>query len=72
MLLLLLVAGVVWFSLKVELGGRTLWERVLDLASGSDAAGIEDGSGPPMEEISDQERKALDRLLQEESARPPR
>ncbi len=61
---LLLLAAATWFSVKVELGGQTLWERFLASFAGQAACA---GMQPPMEDVTDEDRRHLDELIKQHS-----
>ncbi|MBM4319974.1 MAG: hypothetical protein FJ125_08420 [Deltaproteobacteria bacterium] len=63
LLLVLALLAFAWVSWRVEFGGRTLWERASGLA-GPGSSNVDPATdGPPMEQLSDDDRKALDDLV---------
>ncbi|MDY0060715.1 MAG: hypothetical protein RBU45_12965 [Myxococcota bacterium] len=67
LLLIVAVAGLGWVSYKVEFDGQTLLERLSSATSATTALDDPATNGPPMEQVSDDDRKHLDRLVQERS-----
>lgn len=68
LLLVLALLAFAWVAWRVEFAGRTLWERVSGTGS-SPADRDPTTDGPPMEQVDDEDRRALDDLVRQHDRR---